>query len=194
MKRRLGAMLAVVALLGGLAAPASADTITFESVDLGTTVPFSVTAGTTTATFSSPDGRVFFVGDFVLDGHMLFDYGTDFHRLDILFNHPLDAISLSFALNPAGSAPSFLLEARAGASIVGSASAQGVVPSGGGFPTGTISFSSGGTMFDSVRLTATVEGFAIDDVSVPVAVPDAGSTLLLLSAGLIGLRAWRRPR
>jgi len=193
-KLRLGVMLAVVALLGGLAAPASADTITFESVPLGTAVPFSSTAGSTTATFSSPDGAVFIVGPFVLGGNFLYDNDPALHRLDILFDQTISSVSLRFALNAQNSTQTFMLEAWSGASMVGSASATGLIPLGGILPEGIISFDSSGTMFDSVRLTSTAVDFAIDDVSVRAAVPDAGSTLLLLSAGLIGLRAWRRPR
>jgi uncharacterized repeat protein (TIGR01451 family) len=154
-------------------------TLNFEAVPSGTTTPFSRTnpADTTAATFSSPDGAVFSVGNSSfnsasgfnsLSGRTLSDNDATPHRLDILFNPPLQSINLVFALNTAAPGNTLNMEVLNGTDTVDNVTAPGLFPGNGfAFPEGSISFS--GHTFDQVRLTSTAQDFAIDDVNTTAA-------------------------
>jgi len=86
--------------------------------------------------------------------------------------HPLNAIGLRFALNTFDVSRVSQLDAWSGASIIGSATATAAILTSAGFPEGFLAFNSGGTTFDRVRLTATAQDFAIDDIDVPAGVPE----------------------
>ena len=177
---------------------ARASVIDFQTVAIGTTDPFAVTVGTTTATFSS--AAVFSIGSTFMSnmsGHILLDADAVISPLFVSFDQGLSDISLNFALNTANAATLFTLQAFSGGiggTLVGSAALAGTVPSGFSFPEGLIGFS--GAVFDTVRLSTTVQDFAIDNVSftpAPAAVPEPAS-LLLLGTGTLGLIAKLRRR
>jgi hypothetical protein len=142
---------------------------------------------------------VFFVapGDVfsTLAGNILVDSDTEQNTLDLLFSSPLQRFSVLFALRTSSPADELRLEALLEGVVTGAASAQGTVPPGLSFPEGRLSFS--GAIFDQVRLTASSEDFAIDNVEVtpefaPIPEP---SSIWLAGAGLIGavLILARRP-
>jgi hypothetical protein len=179
--------------------PASGATFTFEDFALFSTTPLSTESGTITATFSSPQGAVFFVapGDVfsTLSGNILVDSDTEQNALDILFSSPLQRFSVLFALRTSSQVDELRLEALLEGVVTGSASAQGAIPPGLSFPEGSLSFS--GAIFDQVRLTSSAEDFAIDNVEatpefVPIPEP---SSAWLGGAGLMGVMflVARRP-
>jgi hypothetical protein len=192
----LRAVLAFAFVVGTVGA-ARASVIDFETVALGVADPFAVTAGTTTATFSSPG--VFTIGNSFLSnmsGHILFDADPAINPLVVSFDQGLSGISLNFALNTANAATLFTLQAFSGGiggTLVGSTALAGIIPGGGfSFPEGVIGFS--GAVFDTVRLSTTSQDFAIDNVSfTPAAVPEPAS-ILLLGTGALGLIAKLRRR
>jgi hypothetical protein len=188
---RSGPMLQSLALLTILSGSASASaTFDFETIPQGTATPFSVTSSGITATFSSPDGPVFFSVDSTgitttLVGNVAVDPGFIPHPLDIVFSEPVASITMKFALvlgTPLRSTLS--LSAFAGGTggiLLGTASAVGGPAPPPFFPEGVISFA--GSIFDAVRLTGDVESFAIDDVRVFSAaeVPEPTSFGLILT-------------
>jgi hypothetical protein len=179
--------------------PASAEIFTFEDVSAFTTVPFSVTSGTLTADFLSPQGPVFFVADASafssLTGKVLVDSDLAQNELRILFSEPLEALGLPFALNSGQASDALFLHAFSRGRQVGSSFATGRVPGGGfAFPEGTIFF--GGAVFDEVRLTSSALNFAIDNVNVSLAdtaVPEP-SSIWLGGAALTVLALVQRKR
>jgi hypothetical protein len=92
-----------------------------------------------------------------------------------------------FALRTSSQVDELRLEALLEGVVMGSASAQGVIPSGLSFPEGGLSFD--GAIFDQVRLSSSAEDFAIDNVAATpefVPIPEASSAWLA-GAGLVGL-------
>ena len=171
----------------GLCAPAPAAIFTFEGVANFTATPFSVDSGTTTASFASPQGSVFFVATTSvfssLTGNVLVDSDDASNELRILFSEPMQAISLLFALNTPVISDALSLSAFRTGMAVGSTSAMGTVPGGFAFPEGSLSF--GGSVFDEVRLTSAAIDFGIDNVNVtPAAGVPEPSSLWLGGAGL----------
>ncbi len=171
----------------GLCAPAPAAIFTLEDVAPFTVTPFSVDSGSTTASFSSPQGSAFFVTNTTpfssLTGNVLVDNDDAQNELRILFSEPLQAISLLFALNTPVISDALSLNAFRSGMSVGSTSATGTVPGGFAFPEGSLSF--GGSVFDEVRLTSAAIDFGIDNVDVtPAAGVPEPSSLWLGGAGL----------
>lgn len=191
-------MRATIFLLTSLLVPASAATFDFDSVVLGTTTPFAYTVDGITATFDAPN---FYVDNsflISLTGMLLFSNDEALTLPDTLkigFSKSLNSISLLFALRSDAS-ETLTLKALMKGVEVGSVSASGLIPGGGFFPEGSISFS--GTTFDSVVLTSTALDFAIDNLQVAVArgggeVPEPATAALLLM-GAAGLAAFRRVK
>ena len=164
----------------------------FNSLTVGTAVPFSVVDGATgvTATYSSPDGSVFTVAQsfFSFGGNVLLDADPSIHVLNISFSSPITSFSTVFALDGAAT-DQLNLTAYLGASTVGSTSAWGTVPGGFYYPEGTLSYSSAGG-FDQVSLVSTAQDFAI---GLGDATPEPG-TGLLFAGGAVALVFLRRFR
>ena len=178
---------------------ASGATFTLDDFPLFARTPLVTHSGEITATFSSPQGAAFFVapGDVfsTLSGNILVDNDPEQNTLDIFFSSPMHSFSVLFALRTSSADDELSLEALLEGVVTGSASARGAVPPGFTFPEGNLSFS--GVIFDQVRLTASSEDFAIDNVEVtpefaPIPEP---SSIWLAGAGLIGavLILARRP-
>ncbi len=164
-----------------------ADTLFISgSVPPGTTTPFSETDNGLTATFTSPadpGGFIIAPSFFSFGPQILVDPGpanASNIPLDISFSAPLASISMDFGLD--GAPGPFQLDAYLHGSLVGSATAMGVIPSGYQFPEGVISFS--GTAFDSLVLTSpTTPYFGVANLDVPIPEP---SSLILLATALAG--------
>jgi hypothetical protein len=195
MRRSPAVLLTAAALvLWAPAAPAQV-LFDFETTPLFTFVPFSITQGGVTASFTSPDDN-FFVGTgffSALTGNVLQDADPLFSSLTIALGTPVPGIGLSFALDdPGGFGGSTLtLEAFLGATPVGTVTAGGTVPPGFASPEGALSFFGG--PFDSVVLTSTAPNFAIDNVFVTpepaAAVLTAGGLAALTGIGRLRRRA-----
>jgi len=187
-------LIKAAALLAFSAAPLQAAIVFNFEADTGKSTPFTDTVGGLSATFSNSGG----VGGFTvgpnflssLSGNILFDPGPASLNnlpLTIAFSAPQTNISLLFATNSVSPVP-LLLSAFMGATLVGTATASGVVPPAFSFPEGMLAF--GGPAFDSVVLTSFAPDFAIDNVTVG-AVPEPAS-LSLAVLGLLALAARRR--
>ena len=204
--RTIGA-LAVLALNGAAALPASAQSATFnfDADAAGTTTTFTDTNNGIAATFSSTAGP----GAFTVQPSFFSNQsgndlgavvGANSVPLDIAFSKGLSSLALNFGLNgPTNS--TFTVTAFSGGlsgTRVGSVTASGAIP--GGiflFPEGSISF-AGALPFDTVELTSTAQNIFVDNISVRASapVPEASSGVglgLLLALGLGGL-AWRARR
>ena len=183
--------------LCGLVSSASADVISFASLAAGAATPVSVSNGTLTATFSSPDGPVFsvFPSFFsTLTGNVLIDNDAAQHELDIVFDKDINSISLLFGLNGSDSS-SITLRAMfggLGGLAVGSVSGNGEVGSGGLFPEGALSFNA--ATFNAVRVTSTATDFAIANVDVAAVPEPASFTLFAIAFTVIACRHSRSRR
>lgn len=186
-------------LLVGPTSAARAGTIDFESVLLGTAVPFTVTSGGISASFTSTAGFVVASSFFsTLTGHVLLDADPVIAPLFVAFNQPLSSISLNFALNTINPTVPLTLSTflgGPGGTLVGTTQATGAIPPGFAFPEGLVSFAG---VFDTVRLSTSAQDFAIDNVNfTPVSAVPEPSSLLLLATGAAGvltrMRAQRRP-
>lgn len=184
-----------LAIASLLAASTHAAVFDFEHLQLGTTVPFTLTDQGISATFSSPQGGIFFVipaGFSTLTGNVLLDNDSRKSELDILFDVPVSSISLLFGLNYSRLADELTLEAFRDHVLLGSISHGGRIPPGSGFLEGSVFFS--GAAFNRVRLSSQAFDFAIDDVTVfraVSAVPEPSSIWFTaggLSAGIILMR------
>jgi hypothetical protein len=196
--KRLSTLLALGWALT-MAIPAYSSTIAtfnFDSDPIGEPTPFSDTNHGLTATFSSPaDPGGFAVNPSfftTLTGNVLLDPGPSGASgipLDIAFSANATSVSMLFATDGSGT---FFLNAYENGTLVGSASAVGVLePS--GFPEGTITFN--GATFNSIALTSLSTLYlAIDDVSVATGVVPEPSCLVLMVIGFLGLCSmlWRR--
>ena len=192
--------LACIAAVGGLGMPALADpvTITFDEVPLGTdvnglaigNVTFGFTGGTAAVSLNGP-GNTPLIDDPNIEGP---SDGT----LTMAFTQPVFSLAYSFALSvagtnfPDGSTAQYF---DTGGMLIGTASADAVVPMGGLFPEGRVQILSGvGVSSVVVTFTAFDSGagrFAVDNVTYDTAViplPGAGA----LAA--VGLAAITRRR
>jgi PEP-CTERM motif-containing protein len=176
-------------LVGPINSAAHASIIDFQSVALGTSVPFTVTTAGTSATFTSTAG--FLVGDTffsTLTGHVLFDADALIAPLFVAFNQPLSNISLNFALNTGNTSVPLTLSAflgGPGGTLVGATQATGAIPPSFFFPEGLISFAGA---FDTIRLSTTAQDFAVDNLNfTPASTVPEPSSLLLMATGAVGV-------
>jgi hypothetical protein len=187
-----------VATMAAVTPSAAAQTFDFETTPNFTTMPFPVTSGGLTATFTSPVGFMVQPSPFsTLTGRVLMESDPTAGPLTILFSAPLNGISLRFGLNSPFAPASLTLQALMGVTLVGSVSAPGAVPTGFLFPEGSIAFA--GATFNSVVLSSAAPDFAVDDIVARQAsvVPEPATVWLfgsgaLLVAGVAARR--RRPR
>jgi hypothetical protein len=175
------------------ASPLRAQTFDFESTADGTPIPFGVALGGLTATFSSPDGNVYFVDALpvftTLTGQYLLDDDQGGQRLLVAFSRPLTSITLDFALG--GSPATASLAAIRGATLVGSVTAPAVPQLVTNAPEGVLTFAGG--PFDSVIIESSGPSIAVDNIAVRQArvestVPEP-APLALLGGGLCALLA-----
>ena len=181
------------ATMAAATSSAAAQTFDFETTPNFTLVPFSVTNGGLTATFSSPQGFMVQPSPFsTLAGRVLMESDPGPGPLTITFSAPLNGITLGFGLNSLFGTASLTLQALMGATMVGSANAPGVVPPGNLFPEGSITFS--GATFNSVLLSSTAPDFAIDNIVARQAsvVPEPATVWLLGSGALVLVGVARR--
>ena len=188
-----------IALLSS--ASAHAQTFDFET-STGASVPFSITEGGVTASFTSPSsgfevlsfGPGFFA---LLNGNVLGDVDADLGiaPLTVTFDRLLSGITLDFAIQNSQGGTGLTLQAFLGATAVGNVFAPAAMPPGLLIPEGTITFDAG--VFDRVVLSSDAVDFFVDDIAVSPAVVPEPATLGLLGAGLsllAGGAAARRRR
>lgn len=159
----------------------------FDAIVDGTLTTF-IHPGPPNATFASTDVGAFAIGDSFFSGasgNVLFDADPTQHTLDIGFASPINFVSLFFALN--GTTLDLLtLEAYSGGlggTLVGTVQLAGIIPPGFSFPEGTIAFA--GPQFDTIRLSATSQDFAIDNVVVDSDVPEPSTLSLFLTCPVL---------
>jgi len=179
---------AFLVLLGTSSFPLLASSIFITGdVPYGTATTFTDTNNGITATFSSPadpGGFVTAATFFSFGPEILYDpgpAGASDIPLNIGFSQPVNSITMDFATDGSGT---FDLSAYMGSTLVGTATATGVVVV--SFPEGSISFN--GATFNSVVLTSpSTPYFAIGNVDVS-STPEPGSAILMLSGALgVGL-------
>jgi hypothetical protein len=192
---------------GAQAAPILFD---LESVPIGTFTPFSQTVGGVTAAFDSDSFFAYSIQTQAtlqltlsrFSGRLVSPTRPERMTLAILFSEPIDSISLTFATSDLHTPSTLRLTALLGAAVLGSATQKGdEIP--GQYPQGTLSFASGGQLFDQVQLALPVQlgepavSFLVDNITVtpsnvlPPAIPEPGS-LALLGIGLSLLVSRRR--
>src|SRR5262245_19592185 len=125
---------------------AKADTLlSFDSIPLGTTTPFVLTAGAITATFSSPDGPAFSIAPSPVStqtGNFLLDADVSNHTLVIAFSELLGQMVFDYVMRSSGPGIPGTLSASLfnDATLLGTASVSGFPMTGSSFITGLIGF------------------------------------------------------
>lgn len=194
-----GLALTLGLLLGGQGQTKADALYTFEDVATGTSTPFSDTENGITANFLSvPAGGFTITTSFwvsPISGHVLFDPGPSGSQsipLDVSFSSSLTSVTLDFATDGASPFTLSTYSGGIGGTFIGSSTATGVVPVGGSFPQGVISFNSI-TPFDSIIFSASAAPyFAVDNIDVqPVPEP---ATLALAGLGGLSLLLFRPRR
>lgn len=191
MRRHLIASLLVVVGIA-LSCPAEAQTAAFDfdsnggGFTAGMRIPLLLASGGFTALFSSPAGSVFSLQSDAtthfrlsqFSGLYLYPDSTESSALDIEFNRPLSAITLTFAtadfqqVEVPTAVQLTAYKGAVGSAPVGTTTAHGTY-AGDTMPMGTLSFASTAP-FDVVRLeipaqTNPAAGFLVDNVWVTVA-------------------------
>jgi hypothetical protein len=208
--RRIATGILTFVFVAGSAAVARADSIfNFDDLALGTQAPFTETNNGVTATFTTSLPNTF---DIETDpagigsGQRLIQIDTataDNVSLTVTFGgQQFQSVSLPFAIlgtTAANPAPQLTLQALLNGTAIGSISAPTTtnLPDVDAFySTGSLSFSPGAA-FDSLVLTASRNGFAIDDLSVSTSavsgVPEPASIALLMF-GMAGMLMFMRRR
>jgi hypothetical protein len=181
-------MFSLLALSLCLPVCAWAQTVNFDfdtgipALTVGQGVPFDQTSGGVTAQFSSPQGNVFSVQTDAsfgytlsqFSGHYLYPSRINADPLTIQFSQQLTNITLTFATtdHPPIEIPNAIqLTAYANATVVGTPTTAGSSYGTDSFPMGTISFNSGGTPFNMVKITLVLPGtsptgFLVDNIAV----------------------------
>ncbi|MEO7717965.1 MAG: PEP-CTERM sorting domain-containing protein [Capsulimonas sp.] len=184
MKRQSSRVLSTLAVLGSLCLAAEAHGATlvfgFDGKTVGDTVPFTLTDGGLSATFTGT-GNAVSSGFFFGDPHQVLLGATD--PLDITFSAPIDNVSSVF-YGARGS--TVILTAYNGGVFVGSVDT--VVPGLGQGNKPVLDFLNfSGSAFDEITLTNFV---ALNDVSTNVrsAVPEP-SSFAALGFGVLGVMA-----
>jgi hypothetical protein len=208
--RRIATGILTFVFVAGSGMVARADSIfNFEDLALGTQAPFTETNNGVTATFTSSFPNTFDIEtdpSGIGSGQRLIQIDTTTAMnvsLTVAFGgQQFQSVSLPFAIlgitadNPA---PQLTLQALLNGTAVGSISAPTTtnLPNAGPFySTGSLSFSPG-SAFDSLVLTSSRNGFAIDDLSVSTSavsgVPEPASIALLMF-GMAGTLMFVRRR
>lgn len=208
--RRIATVILTCAFVAGSAAVAQADSIfNFDDLALGTQAPFTETNNGVTATFTSSLPNTFDIEtdpSGIGSGQRLIQIDTttaDNVSLTVTFGgQQFQSVSLPFAIlgittdNPA---PQLTLQALLNGTAIGSITAPATtnLPNDGPFySTGSLSFNPG-SAFDSLVLTSSRNGFAIDDLSVSTSavsgVPEPAPVALLMF-GMAGTLAFIRHR
>jgi hypothetical protein len=155
--------------------------------------PFTDTIGGLSATFES-SGDPFAVGNggsffsFTFNDQFTLLGPAAIVTLTVSFMPDLSSVSMNFGTV---SATAFNLSAFENGTLVGTASVTGA-RQGFTFPEGIITFNGG--VFNSIQLTTSAQGFAIDNLSVDPAVPEANSLWLFLSGAAVMFVCMRRRR
>jgi hypothetical protein len=178
-------------LAGVASALQGAVIFTFDNEQFSST-PFTDTVGNLSATFKSSgdpftvdNGGTFF--SFAANGFILLGPATTV-TLTVSFIPELSSVSMNFGTV---SATAFNLSAFENGTLVGTASVTGA-RQGFTFPEGIITFNGG--VFNSIQLTTSAQGFAIDNLSADPAVPEANSLWLFLSGAAVMFVCMRRRR
>jgi len=199
-----------VMLLAGSAAVVRADSIfNFDDLPLNTVTTFTETNNGVTATFNSSIAGTFDVETDptgIGSGQRLIQTDTSLAnniQLTVSFGgQQFQSATLPFAiLGPVAQNPQLTLQALLGGTPIGAITTATTTDLGNlpAYSGGFLSFNPGAT-FDSFVLTSSINGFAIDDLTVSPAavsgVPEPASVALLLfgMAGMLGFVRLRQQR
>lgn len=199
---RLRPLAAVCAATLAAAAPAAAQTFTFEGVAAGTVTPFTSTVGGVTATFAAANQATGSLAVVALppgfapgiSGNVL-QQPSGLGALLIAFSQPLTSVTFNFATNGVSAINLLLFQ---GATQVGGGTFASALVSGFTFPGGvaTLGYAGAGG-FDRISVSSQTPPtqFLVDNVAVtPAAVVPEPASVALLGVGLAGAGAVARRR